>query len=119
MRRHAFLYEGSYWKKGYVGDIALSRWGGRIPGLSALILQNADALVRDPERFAQTGAGLVLRELSHADQDVVVAFAEEYAKRLSCEGMKYIVEKMSAADRKRLLDLHAAGAGSPKAASRS
>jgi 3-methyladenine DNA glycosylase AlkD len=83
----------------------------RVPGLAALILRNADALVRDPERFAQTGVGWVLRELSLADRAAVVAFAEEHAERLSREGMKYIVEKMPAADRKRLLDLHAACSG--------
>ena len=87
----------------------------RIPGLSRLILENADALVRDPERFARTGVGWVLRELSLADRKAVLAFAEEHAGRLSREGMKYSVEKLPAAERKRLLALQvkrvAAGAG--------
>jgi 3-methyladenine DNA glycosylase AlkD len=87
--------------------------GERIPGLSALLLQNADALVRDPERFAQTGAGWVLRELSIADREAVVVFAEEHALRLSREGMNYIVEKMPAAEKKRLLALHSKQSGSP------
>ncbi|MGB0768661.1 MAG: DNA alkylation repair protein [Phycisphaeraceae bacterium] len=39
-------------------------------------MRNADALVRDPERFAQTGVGWVMRELSLADRERVVAFAE-------------------------------------------
>jgi len=90
----------------------------RIDGLSALVLQNADALVRDPERFAQTGVGWVLRELSVADRKAVVAFAEEHGDRLSREGMTYIVEKMPAADKKRLLNLRAARAGSSKTTSR-
>lgn len=79
----------------------------RIVGLSALVLRNADALVRDPERFAQTGVGWVLRELSRADRGAVVAFAEEHQARLSREGMKYIVEKLPAAEKRRLLALHA------------
>jgi hypothetical protein len=41
----------------------------------------------------------------------VVAFAEEHAHRLSREGMKYIVEKMPAAEKKRLLALHAKRSG--------
>lgn len=78
----------------------------RIPGLSRLVLKNAEALVRDRERFAQTGVGWVLRELSLADREAVVAFAEAQAANLSREGMKSIVEKMPAADKKRLLALH-------------
>ena len=90
----------------------------RIAGLSALILRSADALVRDPERFAQTGVGWVLRELSLADRRAVVAFAEEHAGRLSREGMKYIVEKMPAAERKRLLALHSMRSGPPSRGNR-
>lgn len=84
----------------------------RIPGLSALVLRNADALVRDSARFAQTGAGWVLRELSIANCEAVVVFAEAHAHLLSREGMKYIVEKMPAAEKKRLLALHAKQSGS-------
>ncbi len=83
---------------------------GRIRGLASLIEQNADALVRDPERFAQTGVGWVMRELSVADRKRVVAFAQLHAARMSREGMKYIIEKLPAAEQKRLLALHAAAA---------
>jgi 3-methyladenine DNA glycosylase AlkD len=85
----------------------------RMPGLPALILRNADALVRDPERFAQTGVGWVLRELSIAKREAVVAVAEEHVERLSREGMKYIVEKMPTAEKKRLLAMHAERPGWP------
>jgi len=77
-------------------------------------LRNADALVRDPERFAQTGVGWVLRELSLADRKIVAAFAEEHAGRLSAEGVKYIVEKMPAGEKKRLLARHKKHSGRHK-----
>lgn len=79
----------------------------RIGGLTELVLQNADALAQDPARFAQTGAGWVLRELSLADRAAVVSFARAHAGRLSREGMRYIVEKMPAAEKKALLAAHA------------
>ena len=84
---------------------------GRIVGLSALILENTNALVRDPERFAQTGVGWVLRELSLAERKAVIAFAEEHAGRLSREGIKSIVEKMPVPEKKRLLALHSERSG--------
>lgn len=98
-----------------VAFVPLAKHGDeRIPGLSALVLKNADTLVRDPERFAQTGVGWVLRELSLANRSAVVAFAETHAARLSREGMKYTVEKMPAVQKKRLLALHSERSGAPK-----
>jgi 3-methyladenine DNA glycosylase AlkD len=79
----------------------------RIAGLSDIILASADALVRDPERFAQTGVGWVLRELSIARPDAVVAFAEKHAARLSREAMKSLARKLPADARRHLLVLHA------------
>lgn len=85
-----------------------ARYGDtRIPGLSQIILRNAGALVRDPARFAQTGAGWVLRELARGDRMAVIAFAERHAARLSREGMRYIIEQMPVPEQRRLLDLHA------------
>ena len=77
----------------------------RIPGLSRIIFRNAAALVCDQERFAHTGVGWVLRELSLAQRAAVITFAEENARQLSREGMRYITEKMPAADREHLLGL--------------
>jgi 3-methyladenine DNA glycosylase AlkD len=53
----------------------------RIPGLTSLILENAAARVRDPRRFAQTGVGWVLRELSLAEPKAGMAFAERIGFR--------------------------------------
>jgi len=77
-----------------------------VPGLPDILIKNCEALVRDSERFAQTGAGWVLRELSLHDKPRVIQFAKNHAKLLSREGIKRIVEKMPADDKKRLLDFH-------------
>ena len=86
----------------------------RIPGLMDLVFASAEALVRDPERFAQTGVGWVLRECSLADRERVIAFGEQHVERLSHEAMKSMVEKMPAEDKARLLALHKAVASSAK-----
>ena len=80
----------------------------QIEGLTELILESADALVRDPERFAQTGVGWVLRELSLAELERVVAFTEEHAHRMTREALKSIVQKMPEAEQRRLATLHSA-----------
>lgn len=60
------------------------------------------------ERFAQTGAGWVLRELSLADQARVVAFVEECIGQFIREGLAYATEKMAAETQARLNTLHKA-----------
>lgn len=77
-----------------------------VPGLPNLLLTNCDALVRDPQRFVQTGAGWVLRELSLHDRALVIQFAQDHLSLLSREGIRYIVEKMPTDEKKRLLALH-------------
>ena len=78
----------------------------KIPGLTELILDNADALVNDTERFAQTGLGWTLRELSTAELNLVVSFVEKNIRKFSREGLKYTIEKMDAEEKKRLLGMH-------------
>lgn len=90
-----------------VAFVNLARHGSRdVPGLPEVVLESSTALVADPERFAQTGVGWVLRELSLHDRARVVRFAEEQAARLSREAMKSLAEKMPTSERKRLLALH-------------
>lgn len=86
----------------------------RIPGLMDLVFASAEALVREPERFAQTGVGWVLRECSLADRERVIAFGEQHVERLSREAMKSMVEKMPAEDKARLLAQHKAVASAAK-----
>ena len=79
----------------------------RIAGLSRIILTNGKVLVGDSERFAQTGVGWVLRELSVANRQLVDAFARDHLDDLSREGIRYIGEKMPKGEQKKLLALHA------------
>ncbi len=78
-------------------------------GLSAVIVENCEALVRDPARFAQTGVGWTMRELYLADPAAVIAFAERNIGRLSMEAVRSMAEKMPAAERDRLVGLRRAG----------
>jgi 3-methyladenine DNA glycosylase AlkD len=98
-----------------VAFVNLARHGGRaVPGLPATILANAAALARDPSRFAQTGVGWVLRELSLHDPAAVVRFAERNLASLSREAIRSLAEKMPPGERRRLFRLHAdAARGSP------
>jgi 3-methyladenine DNA glycosylase AlkD len=72
------------------------------PGFVTLLLDICAATVRSPERFAQTGTGWVLRELSQADEARVVAFIEAQLEQFSAEGLRYATEKLPEPTRKRL-----------------
>jgi 3-methyladenine DNA glycosylase AlkD len=91
-----------------VAFVNLAPGGERIvPGLPAMIAENCAALVRDPARFAQTGVGWVMRELSLHDTVLASRFAEEHIDELSPEAMKYITGKMAAAEQRRLRGMYA------------
>jgi 3-methyladenine DNA glycosylase AlkD len=76
------------------------------PGFNDILLGTCAALARDPTRFAQTGAGWVLRELAKADQPAVVAFIESNLETFSREGLRYATEKMPSDIRSRLRQMH-------------
>ena len=57
-------------------------------GQTELVLANCARLVESPERFAQTAAGWVLRELSRAQPERVEAFLDDHGPRLSREALK-------------------------------
>ncbi|HEY3324904.1 MAG TPA: DNA alkylation repair protein [Planctomycetota bacterium] len=63
-------------------------------------------VVRNPERFAQLGAGWVLRELFLADRERVLSFLREHSGYISREGLRYAIEKMPAALQKQMLAEH-------------
>jgi 3-methyladenine DNA glycosylase AlkD len=63
-------------------------------GFSEMLLGACAPLVASGERFAQTGAGWVLRELSQAEPARVVRFVEERAGRFSSEGLSYATAKL-------------------------
>lgn len=72
-------------------------------GFVDLVLSVCETTVRDPERFAQTGTGWVLRELSRAAPDRVARFVEEHAAELSREAQRMATAKLSPPERERLL----------------
>lgn len=76
------------------------------PGFTQLVLDACAALVEDPARFAHTGAGWVLRELSVADPQAVDAFVAERIGQLTAEGVRYATAKFPEARRKELNALH-------------
>lgn len=92
-----------------VGFVNLARRGeANFPGFTEMLLGACAPLVASPERFAQTGAGWVLRELSLADQAQVIAFVEERIGQFTREGLAYATEKMTAETQARLKALHKA-----------
>ena len=53
-----------------------------------LIIETAERLVHDQQRFAQTGVAWVMRELSRARPDLAGAFLEQHAADMSPEARK-------------------------------
>jgi 3-methyladenine DNA glycosylase AlkD len=53
-----------------------------------MVLENCSHLLGSVERFAQTGVGWVLRELSRSDGGCVIAFVEANLGRFSREALK-------------------------------
>ena len=68
-----------------------------------MVLEICAATVQSQERFAQTGTGWVLRELSRAEPERVVAFLEVNARLFSAEGLRYAIEKLPAEAKARLI----------------
>lgn len=69
-------------------------------------MKTCAATVQHEERFAQTGTGWVLRELSHAEAERVIKFVEKHARYFSTEGLSYAIAKLPAKTKVRLKRLH-------------
>jgi 3-methyladenine DNA glycosylase AlkD len=50
--------------------------------------------VQSDERFAQTGTGWVLRELSSAEPERVMDFIEQHAEDFTADGWQYLFSKL-------------------------
>lgn len=74
-------------------------------GFIELVSGVARTCVRCPERFAQTGVGWLLRELSLANCTTVVDLISEEASFFSVEGVRYATKKMNAQKQRHLLSL--------------
>lgn len=66
------------------------------PGFRSEVLESCVVLTADPERFSQTGAGWVLREVSRADPDAVIGFLRVHGPALSTEAFRSAVKKLPA-----------------------
>lgn len=75
------------------------------PGFTAMLLEVCAATVRSEERFAQTGTGWVLRELSYAEPERVVEFADQHREEFTRDGWNYLVQKMPETVRDRIISM--------------
>jgi 3-methyladenine DNA glycosylase AlkD len=62
-----------------------SKGNRNFPGFTEMMLNSCTHLLGSQERFAQTGVGWVLREISRSDQGRVVGFVEANLERFSRE----------------------------------
>jgi 3-methyladenine DNA glycosylase AlkD len=86
-----------------VAFVNLAKQGeSNFPGFTEMVLESCATLVQRTERFAQTGAGWVLRELSAADQDAVVAFVETHRPKFSKEALERATGRLPDATKERL-----------------
>ncbi len=58
------------------------------PGFTEMVLENCSHVLESRERFAQTGVGWILRELSRSDGGRVTRFIEANLERFSREALK-------------------------------
>ena len=78
------------------------------PGMHDLLLKSCRALVANPERFSQTGAGWVLRELRRSAPEAVLEFVSENADRMSREALRNAIKGFPEATRAQILRTHRA-----------
>jgi 3-methyladenine DNA glycosylase AlkD len=76
------------------------------PGFTNMLLEICAATAEHPERFAQTGTGWVLRELSLAEPEQVTGFVETHIRLFSSEALQKAVAKLDAETRARLKQMH-------------
>ena len=87
----------SLWRRraSVVAFANLSRRGDlNFRGFSELVLEACQRLLADRERFAQTGVGWVLRELSRAEPERVAAFIEANVQSFSREALTNAVKHL-------------------------
>ena len=92
-----------------VAFVNLAKHGdANFDGFSTMLLKTCAAMVRHTERFAQTGAGWVLRELSRAEPERVAAFVKANSGSLSREGLSYAIAGLPTKTQTSLRILHVA-----------
>ena len=78
---------------------------GSFPGLRDIVIRSCEVLVRDPERFSQTGVGWVLREMSMVDPATVETFVTAHLHEMSREAVKNAVRKLPPRTQRRILTM--------------
>jgi 3-methyladenine DNA glycosylase AlkD len=63
-------------------------------GFTGMLLAVCADTVQSDERFAQTGTGWVLRELSSAEPERVMDFIEQHAEDFTADGWRYLFRKL-------------------------
>jgi 3-methyladenine DNA glycosylase AlkD len=85
----------------------LAREGNQnFPGFTEMMLDNCSHLLGSQERFAQTGVGWMLRELSRSDRGRVIGFVEANLDRFSREGLKNATKYLPPEVAERLRQAH-------------
>lgn len=72
------------------------------PGMTDVVLEACAANVHDEARFAQTGVGWVLRELSRRSPDTVFDFVAEHRGSMSMESFRMATARLSDDQRRDL-----------------
>jgi 3-methyladenine DNA glycosylase AlkD len=89
-----------------VAFVNLAKQGeGNFEGFIELILENS-LIIKDQERFIQTGTGWVLRELSIANKKEVINFIKENLQHFTPEGLQYASKYLLDKEKKNLKEKH-------------
>ena len=102
----------SVWQRraSVVAFVNLAREGDQnFSGFTEMVLENCSHLLGSEERFAQTGVGWVLRELSRPEVERVIGFVETNLERFSREGLKNATKYLPPEVAGRLLQAHLPG----------
>ena len=104
-----WLEANSVWQRraSVVAFVNLAKKGDRnFPGFTEMVLDGCSLLLGSQERFAQTGVGWVLRELSRSDEGRVIGFVEANLDRFSREALKNATKYLPPEVAERLLQAH-------------
>ena len=98
----AWSSSGPLWRRRAPAAAFATIAGGPAPfdAFDELCLGVCRDLVRDPERFAQTAVGWLLRELSKREPELVAGFVEAEGERLSREARRMALAKIEGRGRR-------------------
>lgn len=94
-----------------VAFVNLVKRGEIFPGFFQIVMESCEVLVGDRERFSQTGAGWVLREMSRVDPVAVETFLTDHLEEMSREAVRNAVKKLPTRSQQTILALHLSASG--------